>query len=114
MPTYYLACDLKDDPRRIAEYEAYHAPGGVWPEVIASLRESGIQEMKIFRTGPRLILAMTVDESFSFARKAKMDQENPKVREWEALMDGYQDYLPWSGGVKWTLLECVFDLAEHG
>lgn len=50
--SYCLALDLKDDPRLISEYEAYH--NNVWPEILKSIKDSGITSMEIFRAGNRL------------------------------------------------------------
>ena len=49
---YCLALDLKDDPRLIATYEQYHQQ--VWPEILKSIRDSGITAMELYRTGNRL------------------------------------------------------------
>ena len=44
-----------------------------------------------------------------------MDQENPKVQEWELLMDRYQKRLPGTPpGGKWILMDKIFDLKENG
>ncbi len=108
---YCLALDLKDDPRLIAEYERFHAPGNVWPEVLDSIRESGIVDMEIYRLGHRLFMIMEVNESFDFAAKAAADAGNPKVQEWEALMWKFQQSLPWAGeGEKWMLMDKIFKL----
>lgn len=109
----YLCCDLKDDPALIAEYERYHAPGNAWPEITASIRDAGITDMKIFRAGNRLFMVMTTDDSFDPAAKAAADAANPKVREWEALMDRFQQRLPFAeGGAKWVEMEQIFGLGE--
>lgn len=106
---YCLALDLKDDPALIEEYEKYHAPGGVWPEILQSLRDSGITDMEIYRAGNRLFMIMTVDESFSFERKAQMDADNPKVQAWEELMWNFQQRLPWAKeGEKWILMDRIY------
>lgn len=48
---------------------------------------------------------------FSFDKKAKMDAENPKVQEWEALMWKFQQALPQAKeGEKWLLMEKIFEL----
>ncbi|MEM6343500.1 MAG: L-rhamnose mutarotase [Bacteroidota bacterium] len=110
MPTtYYLACDLKDDPKLIGEYEAWHKAERVWPAVEDRIREAGVLEMQIFRAGKRLFMVMVVSDEFSFAHKAKMDASNRKVQEWEALMDQYQQGLPFAAqGEKWVLLKQIF------
>lgn len=109
---YCFTLDLKDDPALIAEYRHYHAQ--VWPEIIKSLRESGIQNAEIYLLGTRLCMILDVDESFSFDNKAKADLENEKVREWEALMWQFQKPLPQAKpGEKWLLMERIFKLSKE-
>ena len=107
MKRYMLALDLKPDEALIQEYEAYHR--AVWPEVLESLRNSGILQMEIFRTGNRLTMLLETTDDFSFEVKARLEANNPKVQEWEALMDHYQDRLPGvAPGGKWSLMHSVF------
>ena len=109
MRTYALALDLKEDPDLIKEYEAHHK--NVWPEVVASIKDSGILHMRIYRTGNRLYMQMTVKESFSFEKKAAADNANPAVVEWEQLMWKYQQGLPGARpGEKWVMMEEIFAL----
>jgi L-rhamnose mutarotase len=109
MKRYCLALDLKDDPKLIAEYEAYHQQ--VWPEILKSIKDSGIQKMEIYRAGNRMMMIMETDESFSFEEKSKADAKNQKVVEWEQLMWKYQQALPHSKvGEKWMLMEKIFSL----
>lgn len=109
MKRYCLALDLKDDAALIAEYEAYHQ--NVWPEILQSIKESGIEHMDIYRTGNRLFMIMEVNEQFSFERKAAADTVNEKVQEWETLMWKYQQALPGSKpGEKWTLMNNIFSI----
>ncbi|MCY1519722.1 L-fucose mutarotase [compost metagenome] len=109
MKRYCLALDLKGDPALIAEYEAYHR--AVWPEIIRSINDAGIETLDIYRTGNRLFMIMEVNENFSFEAKAKADLENPKVQEWETLMWTYQQALPFAQpGEKWVLMDKIFAL----
>jgi L-rhamnose mutarotase len=109
MKRYCLALDLKDDPKLIAEYEAYHEQ--VWPEILKSIKDSGINQMEIYRTGNRLMMIMEVDNAFSFEAKSLVDVINPKVQEWEKLMWNYQQALPHARpGEKWVLMEKIFEL----
>lgn len=104
-----MALDLKDDPALIAAYEAYHEK--VWPEILKSIREAGILQMEIYRTGNRLFMIIEAKYDFDFNLKAKMDQENEKVQEWEALMWNYQQALPHAQpGQKWVLMNKIFEL----
>ncbi|QCX53912.1 L-rhamnose mutarotase [Elizabethkingia sp. JS20170427COW] len=109
MRKYVLALDLKDDPKLIEEYEKYHQE--VWPEIVESIKESGISAMEIYRFSNRLVMCMQVEEGFSFEQKAKADAENPKVQEWETLMWKYQQALPTAKpGEKWVLMDKIFSL----
>lgn len=106
---YCWALDLKDDEQLIQEYKAYHT--AVWPEVIASIRAAGVEDLEIYAVGNRLFMIMTVNESFSFEKKSAMDTANPKVQEWETLMWKYQQALPIAKeGEKWLLMEKIFQL----
>lgn len=109
MQQFCLALDLKDDPERIAAYEAHHR--SVWPAVRDSILQAGITRLDIYRTGNRLFMIMEADDHFSFEKKAIADGQNPVVQEWENLMWQYQQALPWSKpGEKWVLMDCLFQL----
>ena len=113
MPRMYFALDLKDDPALIAEYESWHRPERIWPEIVASIRMAGVRELEIFRTGNRLVLVMDVAEDFDAAAKAAADAASPRVQAWEALMDTFQQRLPWARpGQKWVPMERIFSLRE--
>ncbi|MFS4466677.1 L-rhamnose mutarotase [Maribacter sp. 2210JD10-5] len=108
---YCLSCDLKDDPKLIAEYKEYHAAGNAWPEITKSIKDAGIVDMQIYLTGNRMFMIMEVDETFDPNKKAEMDARNSKVQEWEQLMWKYQQELPWAKkGEKWIEMEKVFQL----
>jgi L-rhamnose mutarotase len=109
MKRYCLALDLQDDPALIAEYEAYHRE--VWPEIKASITDSGITDMEIYRFTNRLFMIMETEDGFDFEHKAAMDAGNPKVQEWEQLMWKFQQPLPGSKpGEKWVLMDKIFEL----
>ncbi|MFH6604392.1 L-rhamnose mutarotase [Maribacter algicola] len=108
MKKHCLALDLKNDPELIEKYDEYHR--NVWPEVLDSLRDSGIVHMEIYRIANRLVMLIEVEDWFSFDKKAKMDADNKKVQEWETLMWNYQQALPVAQpGEKWLPLKKVFD-----
>jgi L-rhamnose mutarotase len=107
------ALDLKDDPALIAEYERWHQPGNVWPEIVESIRAAGIRDMEIFRAGNRLFMVMEVDEDFSPTGKAAADAANPRVQTWETLMSKFQQSLPFAkAGEKWVPMTRMFSLEE--
>lgn len=108
---FCLTLDLKDDPILIAEYKRYHEK--IWPEITRSIKDSGIENMEIYLLGTRMFMIMEVNESFSFEAKAKADQLNLRVQEWERLMGTFQKSLPHTKpGEKWRLMERVFKLED--
>lgn len=114
MPLHYFICDLKNDDAAIAAYEAYHAPGSVWPEVVQSIRSAGIRDMEILRAGNRLVMVMQADPHYDAEEKAAADAGNPIVQRWEKLMDTFQQRLPFAAeDQKWVLLHRIFSLREQ-
>jgi L-rhamnose mutarotase len=109
MKRYCLTLDLKNDPQLIAEYESYHQ--NVWQEILDSIKSSGIESMQIYRLENRLMMIIEASDSFSFEKKAEMDDSNPKVQEWEKLMWNYQQALPTAQkGEKWMLMNKIFEV----
>lgn len=108
---YCLTLDLKDDPKLIAEYKRHHEH--VWPDIVQSIKGSGIDDMEIYLLGTRMFMIMEVGDDFSFEAKADADRVNPKVQEWEQLMWKFQQALPQAKpGEKWMLMERVFKLGS--
>ena len=109
MDRFCLTLDLIDDSALIAEYEAWHQ--NVWPEIMDSIRDSGIENMQIYRFSNRLFMVMEVNDTFSFNKKALADAENEKVQQWEELMWKYQQSVPGSKpGEKWVMMDKIFEL----
>ncbi|MEJ0057907.1 MAG: L-rhamnose mutarotase [Bacteroidota bacterium] len=108
MLRYCFALDLKDDPRLIDEYDAYHKK--VWPEILTAIKDSGVKHMTIYRTGNRLFMIMDTKDNFSLIKKSETDSVNAKVQEWEKLMWNYQQALPNAKpGEKWVLMKKIFE-----
>ena len=104
---YCLALDLKRDEKLIEEYEAWHQK--VWPEIIESIKGSGIEHMEIYRLDDRLFMIMEVNATFSFEKKNQRDAADSIVQEWEDLMWHYQKALPGAKpGEKWMLMKKIF------
>src|SRR5260221_14637997 len=89
---YCLALDLQPDAALIAEYEEWHR--AIWPEIKASILDSGSTNLEIYRLENRLFMIMETGPDFSFERKAAMDVANPAVQRWDELMWKYQGAIP--------------------
>ena len=108
---FCLTLDLKDDLKLIAEYKRHHE--NVWPEIIKSIKDSGIDDMEIYLLDTRMFMIIEANESFSFEAKSQADQANPKVEEWEELMWTFQKPLPQAkAGEKWLTMDRIFKLKE--
>ncbi|TCC89084.1 L-rhamnose mutarotase [Pedobacter frigiditerrae] len=109
MKKFALTLALKDDPQLIKEYEEYHE--AVWPAVLNSITDAGIQEMEIYRAGTKLFMTIRANDDFFFERKSEMDLGNTKVQEWEELMWKYQQKIPGTApDEKWVLMKKIFEL----
>lgn len=107
MPKYALTLDLQADPAKWAAYDDYHR--AVWPEVLDSIRSSGIRSMEIFRHAHRLFMVVDTSDTFTWEAKADADRLNERVQEWESLMWNYQQALPTATpGEKWVLMDSIF------
>jgi len=110
MKRYCLALDLADDPQLIREYKRHHE--NVWPEILQSLRDSGIEDLEIYLLGTRLFMIIEANDRFSSDQKAQADRKNPRVQEWEQLMWKFQRPLPQAKpGEKCMLMDKIFKLA---
>lgn len=106
---FCLTLDLVNDQKLIREYEDMHHQ--VWPEIIKSIKNSGIANMEIYRFEQRLMMMMEVVDSFSFEKKNEADLQDEKVQEWERLMWKYQQAVPGAKpGEKWVLMNKIFEL----
>jgi L-rhamnose mutarotase len=112
MPARYcFALDLKEDAALIAEYDAWHQR--VWPDIVKSIRDAGIESMEIYRVHNRLFMIMETNESFSFETKDARDKASTTVQAWETLMWRYQQALPFAKpGEKWVRMDKIFTLGN--
>lgn len=109
MSRYVLMVDLKDDPAAIAAYREHHRR--VWPEVVESLRRSGILNMDIYLLERRAVMVVETNGSSPERCFAAHAASGSRVAEWEALMKSLQQAPPggnpaWS----WTRMDLVFSL----
>ena len=101
-----FALDLIQDAALIAEYAARHAPGAVWPAVIAHIRAQGVTEMEIWRTGDRMVMIAEVTNGYPLPVA-----EPPEIADWETLMWRFQKPLPHAAeGEKWVAMDRIFML----
>ena len=111
MARLYFALDLKDDPALIAEYEDWHRPERIWPDIVAQLGEAQLREVEILRCGNRLVMVMDTADAFSAADQAALGAG--RSAQWENLMWNFQQALPFAEpGQKWVPMKRIFSLQQ--
>ena len=104
-----FALDLIADAELIAEYEAVHGPGAVWPAVIAHIKATGVEGMEIWRSGDRLFMIAEVADDYP-----RPGETPAEVHRWEELMWRFQRPLPHAAeGEKWVPMTRIFSLDEQ-
>jgi L-rhamnose mutarotase len=107
---HVLMTDLVDDPAAVARYHEHHRH--VWPEVVDSLRRTGIERLDIHVLGRRLVMIVELRDGLDLARTfAAHVASSPRVAEWERLMRSLQQPPPGAPpGEWWTAMEPLFTL----
>jgi L-rhamnose mutarotase len=113
MSRYVFTLKLRDEPGIVESYSRHHRD--VWPEVQASLRQAGVEQMDIYLLGRRLVMIVEmrdgVDYRTAFTTHAS---SNPRVAEWERLMKSLQEPSTEARADEWwAVMEPVFHL-NHG
>lgn len=85
---------LKNDPQLISEYEYWHRPENIWPEVIEGLKKIGIINMEIYRNENQLFMVIDLPDDFNWEQEMQRLALLPKQREWEEFMSKFQDVKP--------------------
>lgn len=105
-----FALDLKDDPKIIKEYSAWHQK--VWPEIMRGMAKYGVISQNIYLIGNRLFMVLEVEDDFDYRVDfGRYLEETPRAKEWDSFMHGYQELVPWvQEGDWWAPMERVYDL----
>ena len=111
MKRYCYTLDLKDDPGLIEEYESWHKSGNIWPEIVAGIKEVGIQNMEIYRVDTRMFMIIEVPDELDFDGAMKKLSTLTRQKEWENFMDKFQQKLSFAReGEKWVMMNKIFEL----
>ncbi|KAH8168018.1 hypothetical protein CIB48_g261 [Xylaria polymorpha] len=87
-----IAQIVKLKPEFVAKYKEVHA--AVWPEVLRQIKICNIRDYSIFHDpGTGILFASFKYVGFDYAGDMERMRDNPKVREWWAMTDGFQESL---------------------
>ncbi|GKT45947.1 L-rhamnose mutarotase [Colletotrichum spaethianum] len=89
-PGRRIAQIVKLKPEFIDKYKEVHA--NVWPEVLKQIKECNIVDYSIWHEpDSRILFATFKYVGYDWAGDMEKMKENPKVREWWAMTDGWQE-----------------------
>jgi len=113
MIRFVLTVNLKNDPAAIEAYRDYHRR--VWPEVLQSLRDVGVEAMDIYLLGRRAVMIVEMTDGLDYRRAfAAHMSSNPRVSAWERLMKSLQGPPPDAAAGEWgAVMEPVFRLEDQ-
>lgn len=87
-----IAQIVKLKPEFVGKYKEVHA--AVWPEVLQQIKSCNIRDYSIFHDASTGVLFASFKYvGFDYAGDMERMRENPKVREWWAMTDGFQESL---------------------
>ncbi len=108
-----LALDLKEDAKLIAEYEHYHTPEHIWPEIPAGIKAGGIIDMQIYRIGNHLFMIVDLEDGVTLDQAFEAIGKMDKQPDWSAFMNGYQQKLKEAQpNEHWAKMKPVFKLND--
>ncbi|WYZ45623.1 hypothetical protein EsH8_VIII_000939 [Colletotrichum jinshuiense] len=89
-PGRRIAQIVKLKPEYLDKYKEVHAK--VWPDVLKQIKECNIVDYSIWHEpDSRILFASFKYVGYDFAGDMEKMKDNPKVREWWAMTDGWQE-----------------------
>ncbi|KAJ0158289.1 L-rhamnose mutarotase [Colletotrichum tanaceti] len=83
---------VKLKPEFVDKYKEVHAK--VWPDVLKQIKECNIVDYSIWHEpDSRILFATFKYVGYDYAGDMEKMKDNPKVREWWAMTDGWQESL---------------------
>jgi L-rhamnose mutarotase len=112
MNRHVFTVNLKNEPGIVETYTRHHRE--VWPEVQASLRHVGVQQMDIYLLGRRLVMVVEMQDGLDYrAAFESHASSSQRVAEWERLMKSLQEPPAEARtGEWWAFMDPVFHLEQ--
>ncbi|ADY52737.1 hypothetical protein Pedsa_2185 [Pseudopedobacter saltans DSM 12145] len=93
---YILTANLVADTTLQKEYMKYHKTQyQEWPEIAQGFCNASFQHLIMFRNGKQLMLIIAIPKGKTLDELNPLtEKDNPKVKEWNAIMAKYQEGIP--------------------
>ncbi len=102
---------LVPSPEAIAEYRRIHDE--IWPEIVAGIRQVGVERMDIFLLDNTLVMLVELPDAIDFDSAMATLATLPRQAEWEEFVGRFQQCLPGdSSAAKWKRMTQIFALPE--
>lgn len=94
-----MSANLVEDSVMQNEYFDYHKNQFKdWPEISGGFCNADFQQLLMYHNNRQLMLIISIPKGKSLAElNPKTEENNPRVAEWNALMEKYQEPLPDAG-----------------
>lgn len=113
MKRYVQTMSLRDNPELVKLYREAHDEEHSWPEVLAGIREVGIEEMEIYICGTVLVMIVEAPEDFDWQSAMDRLATLPRQAEWENHVAQFQDCSEGQrSDEKWHMMERMFHLYD--
>jgi hypothetical protein len=109
-----LTANLVPDPRLQKKYLEYHATQfEKWPEVAQGFCNAGFQQLLVYKNGRQLMLVISTPKGKSLDElNPKTTESNPRMAEWNKLMQRFQEGIPGAGKRVWVSFHKLGSLSE--
>lgn len=107
--TIVWTTELLNDSNVFRIYDSLHSRKGIWPAIRKANMASGIEEIRIYRYGNRLMMMVDLPEGSDMGQvNRNYLNADKKVKEWGKLMDGFQRALPGVDSTKkWVEMKLI-------
>lgn len=106
---HVFAVRLVEDSSMVEKYLNYHK--NVWPEVEAGFKKAGYESIQLYHFGNYITMIVKVPPGSDLGEMGQISNDsNPRVAEWNKLMDGFQKGLPGTReGQTWVVMEKYYE-----
>lgn len=110
---YCQTMELRADDDLIRRYVEAHSEPEFRPEVLAGMREVGIQEMEVYIAGTRLVMIVEAPEGFRWDEAMARLATLPGQKEWEEYVAQFQKCsAEATSDEKWQMMTRIFHMYD--
>lgn len=107
--TMVMTAELVNDSNVFRMYDSLHSKKGIWPAILKANLASGIEQVRIYRFGNRLMMMVEMPAGTDLEKMNSLYvNADEKVKEWGKLIDSLQKSLPGVDSTKkWVEMKLI-------